>query len=270
MKRNKLCCAAVLLALALTACGPTQAGEETPAPAPLPTAPPVETPAPETPVPAPVPQPWAWGEQTVSRTFTAGDGTVVMRISYVLPSVHVGPAGSNPAGEAVNAWYEAEGKARLREAEEAYEMAVADYEVSSAMGYAFEPTTQEMSSQVTYEAQGVVSVRRELYVSFGGAHPFVSCLSEQFDAATGEKLAFADFFTDTQTVMERVVCAFAAQDGLAGISEEEILAACQPENFYLTGDGYVFWIQGGSLPAVNSPIEAVIPFDQMSDVRAHG
>lgn len=266
MELKKLLPIVLTLTLALSACSRPPAGEETPAPSP--SAPPAETAAPETPAPAPEPQSPVWGEQTFSRTFTAGDGTALMQVNYVLPAVQ--NASQSPAGAVISAWYQAEGEARIREAEEEFETVVADYEVSAAMGYEFQPVLREMSSQVVYEDRGVISVRRELYASFGGAHPFVSRLSEQFDAATGSKLAFADFFADAEAVMGRVVSAFTAQDELSGLSQGEILAACQPENFYLTGDGYVFWIQGGSLPAVNSPIEVTIPFDQLSDLSAHG
>lgn len=36
----------------------------------------------------------------------------------------------------------------MLEAEEAYEMAVADYDVSKAAGFPFYPTTQEMTYQI--------------------------------------------------------------------------------------------------------------------------
>ena len=86
----------------------------------------------------------------------------------------------------------------MLEAEEAYEMAVADYDVSKAAGFPFYPTTQEMTYQIAYADEKVISVCRDLYVSSEGeAHPAVFLLSEQFDAVMGEKgWTFTDFFTD--------------------------------------------------------------------------
>lgn len=255
-------------ALALTACQPA-AGPETPpshTPAPAETS----TPLPATPAPAPAEAP-VWGESTISKDFFAGDGeTLVLRLNCVLP--HVENPDMCPAGEAINAWYAAEGRDRLLEAEDQYELQVADYDVSTAAGFDFQPMVQEMTSQVVYEDNGVISVRRELYVSFGGAHPQVYRLSEQFDAGTGHRLAFADLFTGAEEVMDRVTDAFLTQTelGEAGLTREEVAVACQPENFYLTDEGYVFWIQAESLPAVHSPLEAVISFDQLSDLSRHG
>ena len=54
------------------------------------------------------------------------------------------------------------------------------------------------------------------------------------------------------------------------LSEEQVRLSFQPEHFYLTEEGYTFWLQGGDLPALHSPVEAAIPYDQLEDVSAHG
>ena len=176
MKQTRFANAALALALAvaLAACH-SAAPEETPPSSVVPG--PVETAGPVQSTPAPPPEPPVWGEQTFSREFCAGDGTPVLQVSYTLPMVQ--NAAACPAGAAINAWYQAEGQARLTEAEEQHEAQVADYDVSSALGFPFEPTVEEMRSEVVYEDRGVVSVRRELYVSFGGAHPMVYRLSDR-------------------------------------------------------------------------------------------
>lgn len=268
MKQIRFANAALALALTLTlaACHSPAPAETLP-----PSAPPrpAETAGPVQSTPTPPPELPVWGEQTFSRAFCAGDGTPVLQVSYTLPMVQ--NAAACPAGAAINAWYQAEGQARLTEAEEQHEAQVADYDVSSALGFSFQPTVEEMRSEVVYEAQGIISIRRELYVSFGGAHPTVYRLSEQFHAETGEKLAFADFFTDADTVMGRVADAFWETElGEGALSREEVAVACHPENFYCTEEGYVFWIQGGSLPAVNSPLEVTIPWDRFADVSRYG
>ena len=273
MKRNKLFPAALALSLAfaLTCCAkPAPAPVDTAAPTPAATA----TPAPEaTPTPVPA-EPPVWGEQAFRRTFTAGDGTQVMSVSYTLPMVQNTDA--CPAGTAINAWYQTEGHNRLMEAEEQYEMVVADYDVSTDAGLPFTATVQEMTSRVTYEDEAVISVAREWYLNSGGAYPTVFRLSEQFDAQTGSQLGFADFFSDTDAALGRIVSAFLAQGEISraissgALSEEQVRLSFQPEHFYLTEEGYTFWLQGGDLPALHSPVEAAIPYDQLEDVSAHG
>ena len=55
----------------------------------------------------------------------------------------------------------------------------------------------------------------------------------------------------------------------AGFTEAQITAAYQPEHFYLTEEGFVFWIQGNDLPALHSPVEVTLSFDSLADLR-HG
>lgn len=276
MKRIRLLSGLLAGALALTlaACGPREDPEPSvspsalPAPSPSasPEAEPTPTPSPEA-TPAPAAEP-VWGEQSFARTFTAGDGTTVLSVNYVLPLVQNTDA--CPAGTAINDWYKQEGSSRMLEAEEQYEMAVADYDVSQAAGFPFSPTTQEMTYTVAYEDENLISIRRELYVAAeGAAHPSAFLLAETFDAATGEKLGFSRVFTDADTVRERAVDAFVSQYGLED-SRDAVTVAWQPERFYLSAEGYVFWLAGGELPGVNSPIEVTLSYESMEDVSVYG
>ena len=255
------------LMLTLAACsGPEPEPTVTPSAEPTPTA----TAAPEpTPTPTPAAEAPVWGDQVFAKTFTAGDGATVLTASFTLPLVQNTDA--CPAGTAINDWYKAQGADLLGYAEDNYEMSVSDYEVSKASGYSFTPTTGEMTYEVTYADEAVYSVRRTWTVS--GAMPYSSTfrLSEQFDAVTGAKLGFADLFADADGVGERVVAAFLAQEEIAagGFTEAQITAAYQPEHFYLTEEGFVFWIQGNDLPALHSPVEVTLSFDSLADLR-HG
>lgn len=152
---------AAALTLSLTACGGDKMPEETPVPTPIQTSTPVPTP---TPTPAPAAP--KWGDQVFAKTFTSGDGATVLTASFTLPLIQNTDA--CPAGTAINEWYKAEGASRMLEAEEAYEMAVADYDVSKAAGFPFYPTTQEMTYQIAYADEKVISVCRDLYVSSEG------------------------------------------------------------------------------------------------------
>ena len=240
---------AAALTLSLTACGGDKMPEETPVPTPIQTSTPVPTP---TPTPAPAAP--KWGDQVFAKTFTSGDGATVLTASFTLPLIQNTDA--CPAGTAINEWYKAEGASRMLEAEEAYEMAVADYDVSKAAGFPFYPTTQEMTYQIAYADEKVISVCRDLYVSSEGE---------------------ADFFTDADAVRARVVDALldqrselAAAVEQGTLTRDAITAAVQVDNFYCTAEGYVFWLQGGALPAMNSPLSAVLTYGAMKDVSVNG
>lgn len=263
---------ALALSLALTLAG---CGEKNPAGDVTPTPEPTSTPAQATPTPTPVPTGPAyvapeWSSQEFARTFTAGDGTEVLKVSYTLPLVQ--NTDLCPAAERINQWYKDEGSSRLADAEENYEAAVSDYAVSSAAGYEFKPTTEEMSYEITRSDEQMISVRRDWYVGGGAPYPSQFCLSEQFDPLTGEKLSFADIFTDADTVQQRVVDAMLQtqpiQDG--GFTREEIEVAIQLESFYCTEEGYVFWLQGNTLPALHSPVEATLSYAALKDVSLYG
>ena len=167
----------------------------------------------------------------------------------------------------------------MLEAEEAYEMAVADYDVSKAAGFPFYPTTQEMTYQIAYADEKVISVCRDLYVSSEGeAHPAVFLLSEQFDAVTGEKLDFDRLLHRRRRRTgagggrpcwtSGSELAAAVEQGT--LTRDAITAAVQVDNFYCTAEGYVFWLQGGALPAMNSPLSAVLTYGAMKDVSVNG
>ena len=54
------------------------------------------------------------------------------------------------------------------------------------------------------------------------------------------------------------------------LTRDAITAAVQVDNFYCTAEGYVFWLQGGALPAMNSPLSAVLTYGAMKDVSVNG
>ena len=258
-----------LLVLSLSACtksDPTPSGspsaEPTPSAVPTPSAEPTPTPTPA--------QPPVWTEQTFARTFTAGDGTTVLSVEYILPMVQ--NTDDCPAGTAINDWYKKEGSALLTGAEDNYETAISDYEVSKAAGYTFTATAEKMNYEVTYADNMVYSIRRTWNVTGGMPYPSTFTVAEQFDAQTGIKLGFADLFSDADKVQDRVIAAFLKQDEIVAgqFTEAQLIAVYQPENFCLTEDGYTFWIQGNDLPALHSPVEVTLSYDSMKDVSLRG
>lgn len=255
------------LLFALSACTPSDpapAGSSAPSATPAASLPP-STPTPSASAALPV-----WGDQSFARTFTAGDGTTVLTVEYTMPLVQ--NTDTCPAGAAINDWYKEEGAACLANAEDNYEAAVSDYEVSKTTGHNFVATTERMSYDVSYMDSMIYCIRREWQVSGGMPYPSTFIMAERFDAQTGIKLGFSDLFSDAETVQERVVAAFLKQEDIVAgqFTEAQIIAVYQPENFYLTKEGYTFWIQGNDLPALHSPVEVTLSYDALKDVSLYG
>lgn len=257
------------LLLPLAACSrehsqPTSTPTTEPAPVATPTPEATPTPTPEPSFSAPTADPM-WSEQSYSSTYEAEDGSVVLTVTYRLPLIT--NTYEYPAGEAINQWYKTESTARRAEAEEAYELALSDYEICRELDLPFQATTQEMTYRVTRQDDAVVSICREWYISSDGAHPTVFRLSEQFDPVTGARLGFSDFFTDADAVSARAIDAMTAKYGLERVG---VAANFQPENFYFTDEGCTFWIQAGQIPALNSPAETTLSYADLTEWLRHG
>lgn len=268
MKRFLLAAVGAAL-LALSACAsPAALPSPTASPAPTAAAAPSATPSPtptleSTPIPLVEPQVTT---HTFSQDFAAEDGTIVLSVAYALPSIENRDA--SPALEAIHNRYDQMGEDLLDNAATTAQDAIADYEISSQAGLAFHPTTEEMSFEVTFLSRRVLSIARQFYASTeGAAHPTVLRLSDSFDLQDGRKLAFADFFTDSDTAAQRALKAVQNSDTIAqlGVSAAEVEVAFQPEQFYLTQEGFVFWFQPDTLGPSNSPIEVSVPYSALEE-----
>lgn len=264
MKRFYL--AAIAMALLLSACG-GPAAEVTPtlSPAAEPTAAPVSTP---TPTPDPTPAPTAvvlvapeLTEQRFRQAFTAEDGTVVLSVDYALP--HVVNYPDSAALLAIDDRYTQMGAALLDNAASTAQDAVSDYEVSLQAGLPFQPTIEEMSYEVTFLSERVLSVSRTFYAAAAeAAHPTVLLLGDSFDLRDGRRLTFGDLCTDVESATQAALEAVCQSEALAGL-ERQAEEAFQPDQFYLTDTGFTFWFQPGELGASNSPIEVEVPYEAL-------
>ena len=214
-------------------------------------------------------EPPQWSSQVFADTYYAEDGTMVMDVRYTLPMVE--NTDTCPAGEAINAWYKDYGENCLAEAASGAAEAEGDYDSSKSTQLPFTPTSHEMSYEVLLDNDQVISISREWYIGTGAAYPTVFRLGDNFDPQTGIKLAAADFFTDAETVKDRVVEAFltCAEIMEGSFTKEQVEEGYQAEQFCLTQEGYVFWIQGNTLPALHSPVSVTIPYSALKDVSMY-
>ena len=263
--------AALALALVLSACGggtPAPTASPAPAPAETPSPAPAESPAPvpeeETPAPtggAPEAEAPVWGEQTCSELFHAPDGALVMTVSYAFPRIENERC---PAAGAVNDWYAARAAELLESAAGTADWGVGDYEAAMQAGYDFYPFVEEATFTISRETPAYVSVCREFYANNGGPHPSIFRFSEQFSLEDGRLLGFADFFSNPEEARALVLDAILADPltveyDLTGAAAEHF----NPEHFYLTDEGFVFWYQTGDLIPQGSPMEYLIPLEAL-------
>lgn len=260
--------ATLALLLMLTACSPAPANP-TPVPSALPSVP-VEDAPPVSSEPASPSEPPSWEDRTYTMDFTAGDETILLSVSYTLP--YLSNSGDYPPWQAVNAYYDRVEADLIASAEEHAEQARSDYELTAQSGLSYQVGSEEMDYTIVRQTGRYVSLTREFYVTAeGAAHPSVFLWSEQLDLTTGKLVRFADCFTDPNTAAQRVLDAVlatqeAAELQEAGISAGKLTAALQPEHFYLTDQGFVFWYQSEELGTNHSPIEIPVSYESFDGI----
>ena len=255
---------ALLLFAVLSACGSSGGMQTAPSIAPTPSvsAQTVSSLAPE-PTGTP-PQLPLLDTDIYEKIFTAEDGSTLLTVFYSFP--HLINAEDHPSWQAVNDFYDTVKEELADSAETRARQQADDYARSAQHGWDYTPVREEARSAATYLTPHCISVARTFYVFYeGAAHPFVSLYSEQLDLTTGTRLRFADCFTGPQRAAEQALAAIlASPEGAAlqdsGVSAGILTDALQPEHFYLTGEGFVFWYQSGDLGTNNSPVEIPISY----------
>lgn len=270
--KKKIPALAICLAIALSACGPKapapepSTGQTAVIPAPSTTVA-VAAPTASAVIPSPTPQQLpapVWTESNTPISPKAGDGTELLRYTMSVPAI------ANAAGiaayEAINLFYEQIVLEFQLTAEEQRAWAQDDYAASQSSGFPFQPYVEEYTYTISRQTDRFVSFCRDLYANEGGPYPSTYRIAEQFALDTGKQLAFADFFSDPDGAIAQIKQELVAQNAAApdaGISEDALLAAFQPERFYLSDDGFVFFIQGEELGPFHSPIEYIITYDKL-------
>ena len=251
-----------LLALLLVLPGCAAPAPDT-SPMPVPTATTVPTPT-ATPISTPPAEGAVWGERVYAMDYTADDGTLLLSVSYTLPCLENGE--NYPPYQAVNDYFLQVEDDLISAAQSRADQLEDDYGLSLENGTGFAPGSEEMGYTFTRQTDRYVSLKRTFYItSEGAAHPTVYCWSEQLDLSDGHKMTFADCFTDPETAAQRAADAVAASSQAAeleaaGLAPGTLAAAFQPEHYYLSDQGFVFWYQAGELEANNSPVEITVSY----------
>ena len=252
--------AGLLALLLLAGCAAPQPNpSQTPVPSstttPVPTA---------TPIPTRPPEGAVWGERVYAMDYTADDGTLLLSVSYTLPCLENGA--NDPPYQAVNDYFLQVEDDLISAAQSRADQLEDDYGLSLDNGTDFVPGSEEMGYAFTRQTDRYVSLKRTFYItSEGAAHPTVYCWSEQLDLSDGHKMTFADCFADPETAAQRAADAVAASSQAAeleeaGLAPGALAAAFQPEHYYLSDQGFVFWYQAGELEANSSPVEITVSY----------
>lgn len=231
------------LLLALSACTPTATVVPV---APIGPSPTVEVSDAPTPVPTPTPEPEAtptiWGERTYRET-SPGIGMPSCVLDISVPFT----VAEGPGYDAINDYYRK------------YLLDVIPERIDEYLPVEDQPPNgpfERSSFDVVYEGNSIVSFLFLNYHYWGGAHGLYDMRSDNFNITTGQKLTFSDFFTDQDEAQRRIVAEVRKQireeTEDVGYGELELVEVAvdecfNPESFYPTQDGLIFYYQNTDL-----------------------
>lgn len=225
-----------------------------------------EPPQTETPPDVPAPQ---IGSSNFEKTYSAGDGTELLSLSYALPKIENADGLSSLC--MINAFYEAE----LQRLINLGQNDLLDSAQKAAESEAFfAPYFDEESFTEEYRSDSRISFLRAHPSYTGGAHPNLMLFSDNFDYTTGLRLTAADFFSvPLETYTPRLVEEIKRQIETDGAEnyydgyQEMLPHIFDPNKFYLTGDGIVFYFQPYDIaPYATGTPSFLIPFSELEDI----
>lgn len=213
----------------------------------------------------------AWKSKATSKSYKAKDGTVILEANYAFPER------TNPdaAGIAINAFYDKQLKDLLSYLEgDLLDAAQSDYQMVPDKSK-FEPYEDNQEYSITYESKNIICFLRKYYSYSGGAHGNNAISADIFRLDNGKHLSIADFFTvDAKTYKGRLLNSILTQadsksDQLFEGYKTEIPKDFDPNNFYLSKDGFVFYFQPYEIgPYASGVIEFKVPYDNVKDIMA--
>ena len=282
MKRFFALTLALMLCLSLFACG-KQPAQTPPADDPpasdVPVSPPAQEPVtpPEEPVPAdPLP-----GEQVEPEvpevilggyggSFMDSSGTVVLvRVESNLPHVESLPQ--------IHSYYQT----LWEDLKATYRLNLNDAAQHRAeclrMGQEFTRWTVEIQFDVLRNDGTTLSVLREIYENFGGAHPMITYQAETFDVASQGRLLLGDLFSVAEDaysarLQDMILTQMDQKETETGVlyydfAREQLMTLHDPLDFALTEDCLlIFYNEYALAPHAAGPQHFYLPLSDLSDI----
>ena len=286
MKRWVCILLSLLLCLSLLGCGQKQPAEgvtdtvtdppvETP---PVEEVPPAEMPPAQTPVPPPEePAPAEPLPDVIESHYSAGfpdyDSNIninnVLEVKGVLPYCEDLPT--------INAYYQALWDDLHATYQLTHTDALAQKADLTASGQEFLPWAVEVSSEVLRNDGTTLSVLREIYENFGGAHPMITYQAETFDVASQGRLLLSDLFSvaeDTYAarLQDMILAQMDQKETESGVlyydfAREQLMTLLDPMDFALTGDSLLLFYNAYALaPHAAGPQHFYLPLSDLSDI----
>lgn len=180
------------------------------------------------------------------------DGTPLLEARVIVPQLE---NLENTEGiAAINSYYEDFAEKYLAYAVgEGGQIAQTEWDAAREDGFPFHTHHYDSAAEVYYNGSNLLSVLQTDYEYTGGAHPMQYRSAATFDITTGEKLSLADIMGGSmEEALERVYDLVLAQiEERKGSDDfyfnesyrEDLREYYGEEDFYLTGDGIVFYYQ---------------------------
>ena len=148
---------------------------------------------------------------------------------------------------------------------------------SQAMGLDFTPWQVQINTQILRNDGTTLSILREIYENFGGAHPTVTYRAENFDIATQGRLLLGNLFTVSEEeylirLQDMVLAQMDKRETEDGIryfesAREQPLSLLDPMDFALTEDSLLLIFNVYALaPYAAGPQYFYLPLSNLTDI----
>ena len=144
-------------------------------------------------------------------------------------------------------------------------------------GLDFTPWAVEVDCEITRNDGVTLSVLREIYESFGGAHPSITYRAETFDVATQGRLLLSDLFTVSEDVYlprlrDMILPQMDKQETENGVfyydfAREQLMTLLDPTDFALTEDSLlIFYNEYALAPRAAGLQHFYLPLSDLADI----
>ncbi len=157
------------------------------------------------------------------------------------------------------------------------EDALRQYREFSDAGLEFSARAAEVTAQITRNDGVTLSVLREVYENFGGAHPLITYQAETFDVETQGRLVLGNLFTVSEDeywarLQQMIVAQMDQKESESGVlyyefAREQLMSLLDPMDFALTEDCLlIFYNEYALAPHAAGLQHFYLPLEQLSDI----
>lgn len=146
-----------------------------------------------------------------------------------------------------------------------------------SMGQEFLPWAAQIKADITRNDGVTLSVLREVYENFGGAHPMITYRAENFDVASQGRLLLSDLFTVSEEdysprLRDMILAQMDQKETESGVlyfdyAREQLMTLLDPMDFALTEDSLlIFYNEYALAPHAAGLQHFYLPLSDLSDI----